>query len=65
MPEPRLDLIDHIRQQITEGRYATEGKLRVVADRLLERIREGDPTSCPMRRCVNRGESPQSHRASP
>lgn len=34
-PRPRWNLIAHIRQQIAEGRYVTEGKLRIVADRLL------------------------------
>jgi len=29
-----MDLVAHIKEQIASGRYVTEGKLRIVADRL-------------------------------
>ncbi len=49
MPEPRLDLINHLKQQIADGTYETDGKLRIAADQMLARIRASDPTSWPIR----------------
>ncbi len=37
-PEPRWNLIAHLREQIAAGTYATKGKLGILADRLLEEL---------------------------
>ena len=53
MPEPRWDLIAHIREQIKAGTYVSDGKLRAVADRLLERSSER-PAPGPPRSATDR-----------
>ena len=42
MPEPRMDLVNHIRELIEQDaeRYANPKKLEAVLDRLLEDLRE-------------------------
>jgi len=38
MTKARGDLIAHIREQIEAGTYVTEGKLRIVVDKLVQEI---------------------------
>ena len=39
----RLDLVAHIKEQIASGRYVTEGKLKIVADRLFKDLSSFGP----------------------
>jgi hypothetical protein len=40
MSDVRWDLIAHIREQIEAGSYETQGKLRIVSEKIAERLRE-------------------------
>lgn len=39
-PEPRLDLVAHVREKLAQGRYGGDAQLRVVARRLAEKLAE-------------------------
>jgi len=41
-PEPRWNLIRHLRQQIAAGTYDTEENLEIVANKLVGWLRSGD-----------------------
>jgi hypothetical protein len=38
MSDIRWDLIAHVREQIAAGTYETQGKLRIVSERLVENL---------------------------
>ena len=43
--EPRWNLIAHIREQLEAGTYETEGKLRIVAEKLSRRLSDDASSS--------------------
>ena len=46
MTQPRLDLVAHVREQLAQGTYLTQGKLEIAAQKLLEQL-EAQPVEGP------------------